>query len=141
MKRILQSLIAVLLVAIPGMIRAEAVTSPVSFAVTAVSPVDDLIKTLNKLFALTADKELEDLTDAELNQFLQISTEIKNLKDKYVSYILTPTDKEKVVRWGISNYERLSGEKMTAADIAEMREEVNSYTTFSELTEELVVDD
>ena len=71
MKKILLTL-AVVLVAAPGMLRAEAVTAPVSATATAVTPVDELIKQMNKLFTLVGNKELEDLTEAQLNQFLQL---------------------------------------------------------------------
>lgn len=136
MKKILL-ILAVVLVAAPGMLRAEAVTAPVSATATAVTPVDELIKQMNKLFTLVGNKELEDLTEAQLNQFLQIATEIENLKAKYSSYKLTPADRENLVRWARSTNEKLNGEKMTAADVAELREELNAYTTFGDLTEEL----
>ena len=141
MKKILLTL-AVALVAAPGLLRAEALTAPVTVTATAVTPVDDLIKQMNKLFALMGnDMTTDDMTLEQMSQFLQIAQEIENLKAKYSSYKLTATDRENLVRWARTTNEKLSGEKMTAAEIAELREELNGFKTFADLTAELDVND
>ena len=141
MKKILLTL-AVALVAAPGFLRAEALTAPVTVTSTAVTPVDDLIKQMNKLFALIGnDMNTEDLTAEQMTQFLQIAQEIENLKAKYSSYKLTAADRETLVRWARSTNEKMSGEKMTAAEIAELREELNAYKTFGDLTSDLDMND
>lgn len=141
MKKILLTL-AVALVAAPVFLRAEALAAPVTVTSTAVTPVDDLIKQMNKLFALIGnDMNTEDLTAEQMTQFLQIAQEIENLKAKYSSYKLTAADRETLVRWARSTNEKMSGEKMTAAEIAELREELNAYKTFGDLTSDLDVND
>ena len=141
MKKILLTL-AVALLAAPALLRAEVVTAPVTVTTTAVTPVDDLIKQMNKLFALIGnDMNTEDLTAEQMTQFLQIAQEIENLKAKYSSYKLTAADRETLVRWARSTNEKMSGEKMTAAEIAELREELNAYKTFGDLTSDLDMND
>lgn len=141
MKKILLTL-AVALVAAPVFLRAEALAAPVTVTSTAVTPVDDLIKQMNKLFALIGnDMNTEDLTAEQMTQFLQIAQEIENLKAKYSSYKLTAADRETLVRWARSTNEKMSGEKMTAAEIAELREELNAYKTFGDLTSDLDMND
>ena len=141
MKKILLTL-AVALLAAPALLRAEVVTAPVTVTTTAVTPVDDLIKQMNKLFALIGnDTNVEDLSAAQMTQFLQIATEIENLKNKYASYKLTATDREALVRWARTINEKINGEKMTAEEIAELREELNAYQTFGDLTDDLDLSD
>lgn len=141
MKKILLTL-AVALVAAPGLLRAEALTAPVTVTTTAVTPVDELIKQMNKLFSLMGnDMSTDDMTLEQMNQFLQIAQEIENLKAKYSSYKLTAADRETLVRWARTTNEKLNGEKMTADEIAELREELNSYKTFGDLTDDLDLND
>ncbi len=141
MKKILLTL-AVALVAAPGLLRAEALTAPVTVTATAVTPVDDLIKQMNKLFALMGnDMTTDDMTLEQMSQFLQIAQEIENLKAKYSSYKLTAADRETLVRWARTTNEKLNGERMTADEIAELREELNSYKTFGDLTDDLDLND
>lgn len=141
MKKILLTL-AVALVAAPGLLRAEALTAPVTVTATAVTPVDDLIKQMNKLFALMGnDMTTDDMTLEQMSQFLQIAQEIENLKAKYSSYKLTAADRETLVRWARTTNEKLNGERMTAEEIAELREELNSYKTFGDLTDDLDLND
>ncbi len=141
MKKILLTL-AVAFVAAPGLLRAEALTAPVTVTATAVTPVDDLIKQMNKLFALMGnDMTTDDMTLEQMSQFLQIAQEIENLKAKYSSYKLTAADRETLVRWARTTNEKLNGERMTADEIAELREELNSYKTFGDLTDDLDLND
>lgn len=141
MKKILLTL-AVALVAAPGLLRAEAVTAPVSVSTTAVTPVDELIKQMNKLFTLIGgDKDIEDLSSEQMKQYLQIASEVERLKANYSSYKLTATDRETLIRWARVTNEKLSGEKMTATEIAELRDELSGYVTFGDLTEELDLND
>lgn len=137
MKKILLTL-AVALLAAPGLLRAEAVTAPVTVTTTAASPVDELIKQMNKLFNLIGnDTNVEDLSLEQMGQFLQIVSDIETLKNNYSSYKLTATDRENLVRWARATNEKLNGEKMTAEEIAELREELNGYVTFGDLVEDL----
>ena len=141
MKKILLTL-AVALLAAPGLLRAEVMAAPVTVTTSAVTPVDDLIKLMNKLFALMGnDLSTDEMTAAQMTQFLQIASEIETLKEKNASYKLTATDRENLVRWARTTNEKLSGEKMTAAEIAELREELNGFKTFADLTAELDVND
>ena len=137
MKKILLTL-AVALLAAPGLLRAEVMAAPVTVTTTAVTPVDDLIKQMNKLFALMGnDLSTDDMTLEQMNQFLLIAEEIENLKAKHASYKLTATDRENLVRWARSINEKINGEKMTATEITELREELNGYVTFGDLVDEL----
>ena len=139
MKKILLTL-AVTLVAAPAILRAEAapVNVPVSSQVTVAGPVEELVKLMDKLFALVGtDGNVDDLTPAQMSQFFQIASDMEALKSKHASYKLTAADREVLVRWARSTNEKLTGEKMTASEIAELREELAAYKTFAELTEDL----
>lgn len=126
------------LVAVPATLRAEAAPAPVTAAKTALSPVDELIKLMNRLYALMGkDMTTDNMSPDQLNQFLQVAQEIENLKAKNATYKLTATDRESLVRWARTTNERINGEKMTAAEVAELRNELNGFTTFADLTEEL----
>lgn len=139
MKKIFLTLV-VALVAVPGYLctTATAASVPASSEETVQGPVDDLIKQMNKLFALIGnDKDYEDLTAAQQGQYRQIAADINALREKHASYKLTPSDREILIRWARTTNEKISGEKMTATEVAELRDELNSYVTFGDLTEDL----
>lgn len=143
MKKILLTLV-VALVAVPGYLRTAAVaaSAPVSSRMSLQGPVEELITQMNALFKLLGkDKSVEDLTPAQMKEFQVIDGKVETLKTQYASYKLTATDRETMVRWARTTNEKLSGKKMTVEEIAELREELNGYKTFGDLTEELDLSD
>lgn len=141
MKRLFLTL-ALALVAAP-LFRAEpAVAAPSAAPLSSLAalqgPVDELIAQMNALYKLLGnDLTTDNLTADQMKQFTAIASRIEDLKDKYSSYKLTATDREMLVRWARTTNEKMSGEKMTAAEVAELRTELNGYATFGELTAEL----
>jgi len=134
MKKILLTL-AIALVAAPGFISETALAAPVNVTVENAGPVEDLIKLLDKLTTLTKLRG-DKMTEAQMAQVETIASKVQAMQAKYGSYKLTDADRDALIKWAKKNYDNM-GEKLTAEDLAEMRKELNGFTTFGELTADL----
>ena len=134
MKKILLTL-AIALVAAPGFISETALAAPVNVTVENAGPVEDLIKLLDKLTTLTKIRG-DKMTAEQMAQVEALASKIQAMQEKYSSYKLTDADREALVKWAKRTNEKM-GEKLTAEDLAEMRKELNGFTTFGELTADL----
>ena len=139
MKRFLLPLLAALLLA-PATVKA--VPAPVSApsTVASVTPVDDLIKILNPIINLTIKIEEvgeENITLDQTSQLLELYGKLQNLQKTQGNYRLTDTDREELLNWVKTTTYKMTGEKMTAADMAKSREELQQYKTLNDLMNDM----
>lgn len=138
MKRVILPLLAALLLA-PATLQAAPAVAPVSTSVTAVTPVDDLLKLLNPLLKIMmqSDGDAENLSKEQELKFNALVGSVNTLKSLYGSYQLTSADRESLLRWARAKAEEFYGEKMTAEEVAETRAELAAYKTLADLIDDL----
>ena len=145
MKKVLITL-ALAILFVPCQLKAApvAMAAPVPAGVTAVTPVDDLIKILNplmKLYTAIQAKGEENMTLEEMGKVLEYVGKLQNLKDNYGSYRLTDADREHMLGWAKQFAIDYMGETPTAEDMAEARASLKEMKTLNDLLEDLDLDE